>query len=97
MKILKSCSCVIVGAAICGLAPGCNDSVPAGQDSCSLIDRASLGMSRLFGPRAEIDSEGVVSFPEEILELAHESRTVQSTTRYDSTGWLGVGRSYVVL
>lgn len=95
LPLIATAVCLLLAAALvntCADAPG---KMMGGTGS--LTDRVTGGLKAVLGPNVSVSSTGVVAFPKEVMQLVLEDHPVQVTTRYDSTGWLGIGHSYLVL
>jgi hypothetical protein len=78
----------------------CGDTIiekPAAAASERVMEKVGRQIQKVLGRTVTIHSDGVVAFPREVVEVVLENHDIQATTRYRSTGWLGMGESHVVM
>ena len=63
----------------------------------AVLENVGYRLQKVLGRSVTIHSDGVVTFPNETVEVVLENHLIQSTTRYQSVGWLGKGDSHVVM
>lgn len=76
---------------------GGDGSVTGRETPEPVLDKVGRKIQQVLGKSVSINSDGVIAFPREVMEIVLENHDIQVSTRYESTGWFGLGESHVVM
>lgn len=91
---------VVVLSAVGLLLATCGDTaatVTEATPDAPVLEKVGRRIQKVLGRTVTIHSDGIVAFPREVCEIVLENHDIQASTRYESTGWLGMGESHVVM
>lgn len=95
---------LIGGVAVIGglglLLSTCGGTIASVEQAASggpVLEKVGQKLRKVLGRTVTIHSDGIVAFPREVAEVVLENHDIQATTRYESTGWFGMGESHVVM
>lgn len=86
----------LVGLLVANFGAGGAPPITAPVET-GLIEKVGQRLQHALGRTVTIHSDGVVAFPREVTLVVLENHDIQSGTRYESRGWLGIGKSHVVM
>lgn len=95
--ILAAITMCVVGLAVLATCSQDDSSSAKIEASEPILNKVGERIQKVLGRSVTIHSDGVVGFPREVMEIVLENHNIQVSTRYESVGWFGVGKSHVVM
>jgi len=74
-----------------------DDSAIGSEIPEPVLDKVGRRIQQVLGKSVSINSDGVIAFPREVVEVVLENHDIQVSTRYESLGYFGMGRSHVTM
>lgn len=95
--IIMSCAGILLISWMLATCGKSQDDSTGAEIPEPVMEKVGRRIERALGKSVSINSDGVIAFPREVMEVVLENHDIQVSTRYESLGWLGVGRSHVIM
>lgn len=95
--VMMAIAVFIVMGLLLGTCSKAISKVPAAVANEEVFQKVGRQLQKVLGRTVNIHSDGIVAFPREVVEVVLENHDIQATTRYESRGWLRMGKSHVVM
>ena len=94
--IMAAAACILLLSLMLATCGG-DASITGKELPEPVLDKVGRRIQQALAKSVSINSDGVIAFPREVMEIVLENHDIQVSTRYESTGWLGLGKSHVVM